>query len=417
MPYRGPERPRLRPVEIVPVEAEGGVNFALSDPQHVAAHPVVVSTGAVLVLQLLDGEHTLRDVQASIFRATGQLFPMVQIESLVEALDDQLFLDGPQFQAAYRAMREEFLSRRTRPCVLAGASYPADPRELREFLDGLFSEPEGPGLPRHGSGPTDLKALIAPHIDLRRGGNCFAHAYKSLAERSDAEVFVILGIAHYGDGKPYTLTEKDFETPLGVLPTEKAMVARLRELAPPEVLGDEYGHRNEHSIEFQAVLLRYLYPDRSDLSILPILCGSLYESLIENRPPIERPDVRGFVEALRRVIEESGKRTCIISAVDLAHVGKRFGDRQAPDERLLRWVEREDRAMLDSVAALDSDAFFRSLQKDHDRRHVCGYPAIYTMLALFDGEGSPSKGTLVRYEQSPEEETQSAVTFSSMIFT
>ena len=88
------------------------------------------------------------------------------------------------------------------------------------------------------------------------------------------------------------------------------------------------------------------------------------------------------------------------------------------DAGVLRWVEAEDRAMLAAVTSLDAQALFRSLEKDHDRRHVCGYPALYTMLSLFerDGVGAPTSGELLRYEQSVEPETGSAVTFASVAF-
>ncbi len=122
MPYRGPERPRLRPVEIVPVGPGGSPGFVLSDPGRVAPQPMVLSPGALFVLRSADGEHTLREMQADVARATGRIVPFEQIENLLQALDEQLYLDSPRFDAAYRVMREEYLSLPRRPAVLAGVS-------------------------------------------------------------------------------------------------------------------------------------------------------------------------------------------------------------------------------------------------------------------------------------------------------
>ena len=408
-----PERPALRPVEIVPVRTEHGSAVAMHDPQQIAPQPLVLSTGAVLVLEQLDGEHTLRDAQAEICRRTGHIVPMEQIENLVRALDEHLFLDSPRFAEASRALRDAFLGSPTRPATVAGNGYPAEPDKLRPFLDALFVGPGRPGLPERQPGRGDLRALVAPHIDLRRGGACFAHAYKALAEGSDADLFVILGIGHFGDARPYTLTQKAFETPLGLVPTDRDTVARLAELAPPDALGDEMGHRTEHSVEFAALFLRYLYPDRDDLAIVPVLCASFHPFVADNRRPIDQPEIRGFIDALRRVIAESGRKVCLIASVDLSHVGRRFGDERPADSALLRSVETHDRELLEAVAARDADALFRLIQQDQDSKHVCGTPAMYTLLHLLDGNESAA---LLRYEQSPEPEMQSAVTFAAMTF-
>ena len=404
------DRPCLRPVDIFPIKAESGVGFVLHDRREIARNSIALSAGAALVLQQLDGTLTLREIQANILRATGKIIPYEQIETLVAKLDEELYLESPRYLAEYTRIRSEFLAMKSRPAALAGSAYPDDPVALRAFLDDLFA---ASGLPeRSERNGTGLAAIVAPHIDLRRGGSAFARAYRALVEHSDADVFVILGIAHDGDGSPFTLTAMDFETPLGTVPTDREMVARIAGAAPADSLGDEMAHRREHSIEFQALLLRYLFPER-DIAIVPILCGSLHEALLADGMPADDPAIGGFIGALREAMAASKRKVAIIAGVDLAHVGPRFGDERAADPATLRWVEMEDRGLLEAVAAGDANGVFSSIRKDLDRRHVCGYPALYTMLALLDGE---AKGTLLAYEQSPEPETESAVTFAAMSF-
>ena len=43
-------------------------------------------------------------------------------------------------------------------------------------------------------------------IDFPRGGRTYARAYRELLERSDAEVFVILGVAHQPCDRRFVLT-------------------------------------------------------------------------------------------------------------------------------------------------------------------------------------------------------------------
>jgi predicted class III extradiol MEMO1 family dioxygenase len=67
----------------------------------------------------------------------------------------------------------------------------------------LAKKQSGPGVP-HGPSLTDgraghaahLAGLVAPHIDLRRGGPSFARAYRQLRGRDDIELFVILSTGH-----------------------------------------------------------------------------------------------------------------------------------------------------------------------------------------------------------------------------
>ena len=57
-----PERPRLRPVEVLPVDAEGGAAYALRDPLEVSPHPVVLSAGALARAEIdhVAGRHVAR---------------------------------------------------------------------------------------------------------------------------------------------------------------------------------------------------------------------------------------------------------------------------------------------------------------------------------------------------------------------
>ena len=128
------------------------------------------------------------------------------------------------------------------------------------------------------------------------------------------------------------------------------------------------------------------------------------------------PEVAGFVDALRRTIEESGKKTCIIAGVDFAHVGPRFGDEEPVDAATLARLEREDNELIADVAARAQGSFFQRLQRTANGNNVCGYPALVTLLALLDAEGAGVEGTLLSYEQSVEEDTGSVVTFAAMSF-
>lgn len=404
-------RPRLRPVEVHPVGTDDGQAYAVADPLGIAPNRLVVTAGALMVMNELDGTASVTEVSSRIHEKTGYRIPVDQIEKLVATLDEGLFLRGDRYQSAYDAHVTEFARLQERPAVLSGSAYPSDPGELTPFLEALLTVDDSAArydAPKAGG---EVRAVVVPHIDLKRGGPSFASAYREIA-RSDAETFVILGIAHQGDEYAFNITSKDFTTPLGTVQTDRDFIARLRELAPPEALGSELPHRNEHSIEFQALLLRHVFSGRN-ISIVPVLCGALHTALLENTPPMHLPEFRGFVEAMVRVIRESHRRVCIIASVDLAHVGRRFGDERGVDREELARIQEEDRALLDIVSTGDSDRLFREVAKDRNVRNICGYPALYTTLCILD---PGLRATLLDYRQSVEGENDSVVTFASMVF-
>src|SRR5262249_54290455 len=151
------------------------------------------------------------------------------------------------------------------------------PDALAAQIDGFFSHADGPGAdPPPTAAP--LRALIAPHIDFHRGGPVYAWAYREL-QRSDADLYVVLGTCHAGMEDPFAVTLKPYDTPLGPVPVDREFCEALGRRYGTDLLGSEIAHRNEHSIEFQAVMLRHLIGDRRPFAIVPVLASYLHEAI------------------------------------------------------------------------------------------------------------------------------------------
>src|SRR5207253_9466006 len=127
-------------------------------------------------------------------------------------------------------------------------------------------------------------------------------------------------------------------------------------------------HRVEHSIELQAVFLRYLFADRRDVRIVPVLASFAHEAMHRGQRPDDDPRIPRFLDALAETIATSGRRVALIAGADLAHVGPRFGDPEPVGAPELARIEREDTAMPDSVEAGDPHALHESGAGDGDRR-------------------------------------------------
>ncbi len=410
-----PERPRLRNVINGQIDPQDPEMVWLFDASRVSRSTIRMHRGAVPLLALFDGQNTVRDMQVAIMRlSNGQIVPSQALEDLARALDDALFLDGPKLHERF----EEFLRSPVREPACIG-SYEGEAAALRRQLDALFDHPKGPGPLTGSNGQVNgvakpalqLRGALIPHIDFQRGGPTFAWGFKELIERSDASVFVILGTAHYSS-KRFTLTRKDFRTPLGIVETDKDYVNRIATYYGGKAFEDEVAHLPEHSIEFHVVFLQHCLAGKRPFRIVPILVGSFQDCLATDTPPCEREDIYLMIQALRRAEAESGQKVCYLSSGDLAHIGPKFGDPEPVDASLLDTSRRQDHALLRQAEQADLDGFFRLIRDESDHRRTCGFPPTYTLMAAL----RPERGKLLHYDRYVEPRGFESVSFASLAF-
>lgn len=402
--------PRLRRIEAFPVDHEGQRYLALRDPAGYTESVVMLPMALLEVVSLFDGEHDIADIQAAIMRHRGELVESAQIRELAAALDAHGFLEGPAFDARRARVDGEFLGLARRPASHAGGAYPDAPGALRTMMDAFFAPPAGPGaIGGDGAGPR-VTALVAPHIDFHRGGPAYAWGYREIAERCDADLFVIFGTCHAGMADAFALTRKDYDTPLGPAPVDRDFVESLAARSGQDCFASELAHRAEHSIEFQAVFLRYLFAGRRDITVVPVLASFVHEALLHGKRPEDDPRVARFLAALQDTVATCGRRVAFVAGADLAHVGPRFGDPDPISPDALARLGVDDRATLETVAAGDADAFFDDSARDGDRRRICGLSPIWMLLRA--NAGRP--GVVRQYGQWPD--PQAVVTFASVVF-
>ncbi len=216
--------------------------------------------------------------------------------------------------------------RAARPLTPA-ARTPATPTACGRRWTASSRRRSGPGPvePFRGGG---LRGLIAPHIDFHRGGPAYAWAYRDLAERGDADLFVIFGTCHAGMARSVRADPQGLRHAAGAGARSTATSSRRWPAARgQDCFGSELAHRDEHSIEFQAVFLRYLFEGRRDDRDRP---GA---DELRARGARPRRPARRTIRACRvprraraRRSRRRGRRVALIAGADLAHVGPRFGD-------------------------------------------------------------------------------------------
>jgi AmmeMemoRadiSam system protein B len=114
--------------------------------------------------------------------------------------------------------------------------------------------------------------------------------------------------------------------------------------------------------------------------MVPILCGHFGTFVDGQADPAEHEPFAVAVRALREVMDS--RRTLVVAAADLAHVGPAFGDPYGLDLIGKAQLRSADERLLKTIYAGDARAFFELLQAEGDRRHVCGLPPIYLTLRL-----------------------------------
>src|SRR3989442_4303472 len=243
------------------------------------------------------------------------------VDKFVAELDEKLFLEGERFDAAKRALLASFRAQPTRPAMFAGKSYEADPEKLKQQLDGFFRPKEGPGSSPSEHAGKALKAILAPHVEINTAGPIYAWAYKEVREAKTPDVFVILGTARGVIETLFACTDKDFETPLGLVRTDREFLRLFRAHGGEAVFQDELPHRKDHSFELHARFLRHGLGHTKPFTILPVLCSFSPLPFSPSDLLAQGQRIGQFIEAFRKTQAAFGKQVCFVVSGDLAHIG------------------------------------------------------------------------------------------------
>ena len=272
--------PKLRPYLQAAPDPNDRSAYVLTDQLRLSKHVLGFSRLQLEVLRLLDGRHSVEDLQSHVRKRTGgQVVPTQVFTDMLEVLDTALFLEGPRFRDAAAAPV------RSPSCI---GCYAGEPQALRAQCHRLFTATGASGLPGATHHDPSFRGILAPHIDYGAGGATYTWAFKELVERSAATLFVIIGTSHYS-AERFTLTRKHFETPLGIAQTDGRFIDALTRRYEGDLFEDELmAHLPEHSIELEVVLLQYLLEGQRDFRIVPLVVGSFQDCVAQGTEPARR---------------------------------------------------------------------------------------------------------------------------------
>ena len=76
----GSDRPRLRLIEVLPIEQDGLDAVVLRDPGGVAEEPVLLTPAGAFLATRLDGHHTLAELQAELLQCLGEKIEFILLD-------------------------------------------------------------------------------------------------------------------------------------------------------------------------------------------------------------------------------------------------------------------------------------------------------------------------------------------------
>jgi AmmeMemoRadiSam system protein B len=392
-------------LDVFPSPDRARPGLVIQDKNGFSNRQIIVPPLLVRALEVFDGEQTAIDLRAVLARMTGELDNAELAVHLEQTLSECGFLRDAVFErmrderfAAWRALdRIEFSH--------AGpGNYPADGAAAKALLGTWFRKAE-----REVAEP--VRAIAAPHASPEAVKDCYVAAYGALAggltrEAAQEKTFVILGTSHYGELDKLGTTRRPFATPFGVSEVDREMLAELR---GPGILEEDYYFSMEHSVEFQVVFLQFLYGP--NIRILPLLCGSYALSIYQGGLPESNDEVRRYLDSLQALHAKHGDKLLWILGIDLAHVGRRYGDDKPFQAGEMPEVEVRDRRRLADVAAGRTESFWADVQDGQNALKWCGSAPLYTFLRAVPS----ARGRLMDYSHW-QIDRESVVSVGAMTF-
>jgi hypothetical protein len=388
----------------MPSPLEDRPGLLIRDPYRFSDATLIIPPALVACLELFDGEQTDLDLMHRLVQVTGELEVSGLQAHLSETLSTAGFLEDEVFERLREDRYRAFAEAPLREPSHAGGAYPERAGELRQVFDDYLG-------PRVEGAPGRVLGIAAPHVSPFGGWECYRAAYRALSDSDAGRTFVILGTSHYGEPDRFGLTRKRYRTPYGEALTDTRLVDELASRADGAVLMEDYCHAVEHSIEFQVVFLQHLFGP--EVRIVPVLCGSFVRSIYQGGMPEDGERVAKFLDTLGEIGAREGERLCWLLGIDMAHMGRRYGDEftALAGQGEMAAVAERDRRRIESISGGDARGFWEQVRENRDDLKWCGSAPLYTFLKAVP----QARGVLRKYQQWNIDE-QSVVSFAGMTF-
>jgi hypothetical protein len=268
--------------------------------------------------------------------------------------------------------------------VVAGQFYPADKKELEKTIKNFLVKEK----------KENVKAAIVPHAGYVYSGKLAGEVLSIVPEKKD---FIMLGVNHTGLGGKVCFSLEDWETPLGIVKTNKDLAEKImHKLKHEEIEAEvnEIAHAEEHSLEVQ---LPFLQLSQKKFEIIPIILSNLaYE------------ECKKIAEILADFVKDN---ELVVVSSDFTHYGSGYGFLPFINDVKENLYKLDDEIIL-QILRKDSKSFYHLASKST----VCGLYGITVLTEIARIKGW--KPRLIEYYTSGDivGEWSSSVGYAGLVF-
>ncbi len=395
--------PEVRPdLQIIQVRDQNRDLIVFYDAMGYVPQNFALDATVQPLLSLFNGALSLEEISRQINGDLGK----EEMLAFIQLLDEYAVLNSARYQKKRDKIESKFEASDVRQPALAGISYPENSDELNSFL-GMSN-----GSSENQSEKKKIKALYAPHLDIKAAKNQYVEAFSKISHLKPAKV-IFIATSHYAgyhgrfyDDFPFIGSGKDFQVAGRTFRTNQEILNSLSEESSESgfTLKDR-AHRVEHSIEIQLLYASQIW--QHDFEIVPILTG-YFDELFYHTSGDLATKIDRFTSTLKNLIDDD---TFILISGDLSHVGRKFGDQKSASQ-FREDVEKYDQQFLKHAQNANPENLLKLVSEKYDATRICGFPPLYTYLNMFPD----SVGKLINYYWWDEKETESAVSIASILY-
>lgn len=260
---------------------------------------------------------------------------------------------------------------------IAYGFYSPEPTTLRREVERLLNQKV-----------ERIEALgaVVPHAGYTFSGEVAGAVYASI--ETDKKKFLIACPNHTGYGTRVALSQQDWQTPLGIIKTDKSLADK--------VTVNEDAHVFEHAIEVQLPFLQVKF---KDFRIIPLCLAHLsFEELEELSEKLLANDI------------------FYIASSDFIHFGPNYGYMpvMGSGEENLAWARKQDMKAIDLICKLKAREFYEFVTSNE--LTICGFIPI-TLVILVMKKLRAREGKLIKYATSYEKHPDASfVTYAGIVF-
>ncbi len=263
--------------------------------------------------------------------------------------------------------------------AVKGTFYPANPKEIEEFIRECNPKKTVSGI---------TKGALIPHAGYLYSGKLAVETVSNLTPKKYA---VIMGPNHTGRGYPFSVyTENSWQTPLGKIQVYSQFAKELTK--ENHILKNgTHAHTFEHSIEVILPILQHFF---EEFQFVPIICASA------DLETCKKIAARLYQTAKDLNILQD---ITLIASSDMTHFEP------------LKQAKIKDQSTIDAILNLDAQNLLEKVKEENIS--MCGVIPVVIMLEFFKLTGV-TQAKLIKYYTSGDvnKDYSSVVGYAGIVF-